>query len=120
MLETLTDFALLALEIVAPLLLLAVLIYGTVQWRRRHAADDAGEARTRELYTGPQARTDRLATLREEVGFVPKDESGLLTEDDMQRARLGPRGVPGEPDPARMTPQRRKKTPGKVDPGHTA
>jgi hypothetical protein len=41
------------------------------------------------------------------------------SEDDIQREQLGPRGVPGAPDPARMTPQRAKKTPGKVDPGHT-
>jgi len=43
-----------------------------------------------------------------------------LSEDDIQRAQLGPRGVPGKPDPAKMVPQRRKKTPPKVDPGHTA
>ncbi len=42
------------------------------------------------------------------------------TEDDIQRERLGPRGVPGAPDPAKMTPQRRKKTPKNIDPGQTA
>jgi hypothetical protein len=42
------------------------------------------------------------------------------TEDDIQREQLGPRGVPGGPDPAKMTPQRKKKTPESVDPGHTA
>jgi hypothetical protein len=42
------------------------------------------------------------------------------TEDDIQREKLGPRGVPGEPDPARMTPQRAKKTPKNIDPGQTA
>jgi hypothetical protein len=42
------------------------------------------------------------------------------TEDDMQREQLGPRGVPGAPDPAKMTPQRAKKTPTPDDPGHTA
>jgi hypothetical protein len=42
------------------------------------------------------------------------------TEDDIQREKLGPRGVPGEPDPAKMTPQRDKKTPRHSDPGHTA
>jgi hypothetical protein len=43
------------------------------------------------------------------------------TEDDLQRERLGPRGVPGEADPAKMTPARDKKTPksGEFD-GHTA
>ena len=39
---------------------------------------------------------------------------------DMQRAELGPRGEPGKADPARMTPQRRKKTPTDFEPGHTA
>lgn len=33
------------------------------------------------------------------------------TEDDIQREELGPRGVPGKADPAKMTPQREKKTP---------
>ena len=32
---------------------------------------------------------------------------------------FGPRGVPGQPDPAKMVPQRRKKTPTDFDPGHT-
>lgn len=34
--------------------------------------------------------------------------------------RLGPRGRPGEADPAEMTPQGDKKTPRRDDPGHTA
>ena len=44
-----------------------------------------------------------------------------LSEDDRQREELGPRGIPGQPDPAKMTPQRSKKTPevGDFD-GHTA
>jgi hypothetical protein len=48
-------------------------------------------------------------------------DDGRPTEDDLQRERLGPRGVPGEPDPAKMTPSREKKTPksGEFD-GHTA
>jgi hypothetical protein len=48
------------------------------------------------------------------------DGEPRLSEDDMQRAELGPRGEPGKPDPARMTPQRRKKTPTDFEPGHTA
>jgi hypothetical protein len=43
-----------------------------------------------------------------------------LSEEDMQRAANGPRGVPGQPDPSKMTPQRDKKTPHDDDPGHTA
>ena len=42
------------------------------------------------------------------------------TEDDIQREMLGPRGVPGIPSPAKMTPQREKKTLGYLDPPHTA
>jgi hypothetical protein len=42
------------------------------------------------------------------------------TEDDIAQARLGgPRGSPDLP-PAKMTPQRKKKTPDAPDPGHTA
>lgn len=48
------------------------------------------------------------------------DGKPRLSEDDMQRAELGPRGVPGRADPAKMTPQRRKKTPRVIDPGHTS
>ena len=42
------------------------------------------------------------------------------SEDDIQREEIGPRGVPGKESPAKMTPQREKKTPKDVDPGHTA
>ncbi|SDI08237.1 hypothetical protein SAMN05216338_101714 [Bradyrhizobium sp. Rc2d] len=50
----------------------------------------------------------------------PREQNGVeppLSEDDIQRDQLGPRGVP---DPARMTPQRDKKTPKHIEPGHTA
>ena len=47
-------------------------------------------------------------------------EGGRPTEDDLAQAHLGgPRGAP-ELRPAPMTPQRRKKTPNNLDPGHTA
>jgi hypothetical protein len=48
-------------------------------------------------------------------------EKERRTEDDAAREKLGPRGIPGGPDKARMTPQREKKTPksGEFD-GHTA
>jgi hypothetical protein len=42
------------------------------------------------------------------------------TEDDIQQELLGPRGVPDKPSPAKMTPQRAKKTPTYLDPPHTA
>jgi hypothetical protein len=43
-----------------------------------------------------------------------------FSEEDIQREQLGPRGVPGKEDPAKMTPRREKKQPKNVDPGHTA
>lgn len=48
------------------------------------------------------------------------DGKPRLSEDDRQRIELGPRGEPGEANHARMTPQRRKKTPSHIDPGHTS
>ena len=54
---------------------------------------------------------------------MPTERNGRETEkseDDIQREQLGPRGVPGKESPAKMTPQREKKTPRDVDPGHTA
>jgi hypothetical protein len=48
-------------------------------------------------------------------------EEDRETEDQIARRKLGPRGVPGAPDTAVMTPQRDKKLPksGEFD-GHTA
>jgi hypothetical protein len=51
--------------------------------------------------------------------IVQSDED-LRTEDEIQQEKLGPRGVPGEPVPFKVTPERAKKTPRNVDPGHTA
>jgi hypothetical protein len=56
--------------------------------------------------------------------FMPKEQingqESEFTEEDRQREQFGPRGVPGKADPAKMTPQRDKKTPKNIDPGHTA
>ena len=48
-------------------------------------------------------------------------EEERLTEDEMARRKLGPRGVPGGADTAKMTPQQAKNIPkaGDFD-GHTA
>ncbi len=49
-----------------------------------------------------------------------EQETARPSEDDLAQAKLGgPRGAP-ELAPAKMTPQRKKKTPDDVDPGHTA
>ena len=48
-------------------------------------------------------------------------EEDRQTEDEIARKSLGPRGVPGAPDTAKMTPQEDKNIPksGGFD-GHTA
>jgi hypothetical protein len=53
------------------------------------------------------------------LGRQVDDGQPRQSEDDQQRQQLGPRGVLGQPDPAKMVPQRRKKTPSDFDPGHT-
>ena len=54
----------------------------------------------------------------ESIGIRPQmdDCQPRQSEDDQQREQLGPRGVPGKPDPAKMVPQRKKKTPSDFDP----
>jgi hypothetical protein len=65
------------------------------------------------MMTTPDQPSDKI---RE----VPREEE-RLTEDEIARRKLGPRGVPGAPDTATMTPQYRKNLPevGEFD-GHTA
>jgi hypothetical protein len=50
-----------------------------------------------------------------------REEEQRLTEDEIARRILGPRGVPGAQDTAKMTPQQAKNSPktGEFD-GHTA
>ena len=65
------------------------------------------------MMTTPDQPSDKI---RE----VPREEE-RLTEDEIARRKLGPRGVPGAPDTATITPQYRKNLPevGEFD-GHTA
>jgi hypothetical protein len=61
-----------------------------------------------------------LAIRRQEMqGKTPNEEK--LTEDEIARRKLGPRGVPGGEDSAKMTPQQKKNLPkeGEFD-GHVA
>jgi hypothetical protein len=52
----------------------------------------------------------------------PRSDEKRPIEDEIARAHLGDRDVPGEPFPImNMTPERKKKTPlCGLDPGHTA
>jgi hypothetical protein len=56
----------------------------------------------------------------DKIREAPREEE-RLTEDEIARRKLGPRGVPGAPDTATMTPQYRKHLPeeGEFD-SHTA
>ena len=72
MLESLQAISLLTImEIVGPLLLLAVLVYGTLQWsrRRRGSTQAVREESTRELY-----REGARAEKREEAGKASAGE----------------------------------------------
>jgi hypothetical protein len=103
-------------------LLLVALIYGTLSWHYRdRAAVRAAEEVTRQRYReedvtqGELFGADVPRKVREPVGIEPE-----FSEDDIQRAQFGPRGVPGAADPAVMTPQREKKTPTTIDQGHVS
>jgi len=71
-LESIQAMSLLTImEIVGPVLLLAVLIYGTLQWsRRRRGPTQAVRDSTRELY-----REGARAEKREEAGKAPAGEN---------------------------------------------
>jgi hypothetical protein len=69
----------------------------------------------RELKTSRQIYDESI-----KVGRQIDDGRPRLSEDDIQREQFGPRGVPGKADPAKMVPQRKKKTSSDFDPGHTA
>jgi hypothetical protein len=75
----------------------------------------SNEASGRELKTSRQIYDESVRVRRQVDDGQPR-----LTEDEIQRAQFGPRGVPGKADPAKMVPQRKKKTPSDFDPGHTA
>jgi hypothetical protein len=47
-------------------------------------------------------------------------DDNRLTEDDIAKQRLGPRGVPGEPAQPNALPESETQIPKSLDPGHTA
>jgi hypothetical protein len=111
--ETLSQTPLMILGIIGLLLLAGLGVYLLMSWGR-----NAG-ARNDPLMLETEAgyREDDVSHAE---ALSAKNASERPTEDDMQAAVLGPRGVPNEPSPARMTPQRAKKTPRHLEPGHTA
>jgi hypothetical protein len=71
----------------------------------------------------PFAKTTMAPTTSARNNEMPRPtpEEERLTEDEIARRKLGPRGVPGGQDFAKMTPQQEKNIPktGEFD-GHTA
>jgi hypothetical protein len=59
-------------------------------------------------------------TVREKARIRQARDDGRPSEDDIARARLGPRGQQGTPDTAKMTEDSRLQTPDPIDPGHVA
>jgi hypothetical protein len=59
-------------------------------------------------------------TVREKARIRQGREDDRPSEDDIARARLGPRGQEGTPDTAKMTEDSRLQTPDPLDPGHVA
>jgi len=59
-------------------------------------------------------------TVREKARIREAREDGRLSEDDIARARLGPRGREGTPDTAKMTRDSELQTPFPLDSGHVA
>jgi hypothetical protein len=74
-----------------------------------------------EKATAPKELKHSWQVYEENRRWRPQVDDGRprQSEDDLQRERFGPRGVLGKPDPAKMVPQRKKKTPTDFDPGHT-
>src|ERR1700688_3639782 len=89
----------------------------------RPTASEAGNHRRSELsqVMPPRAGRARVRDARSERSWSGKYLQTALSpkksEDDIQREQLGPGGVPGAPDPAKMTPPREKKTPEAHRPG---
>jgi hypothetical protein len=67
------------------------------------------------------AKTFKSAPWRAPMPRQVREAEQRLTEDEIARRTLGPRGVPGGQDTAKMTPQQAKNIPktGEFD-GHTA
>jgi hypothetical protein len=59
-------------------------------------------------------------SIRERARIRQNREENRSTEDDIARARLGPRGQKDMPDTATMTEDSKLQTPSPLDPGHTA
>ncbi|MBV8927174.1 MAG: hypothetical protein JOZ74_17560 [Bradyrhizobium sp.] len=101
--------------------LLAALIYAILRNRHRsREANAVAEEVTRRRYQ--EAEGGGVSPLDQPTPRLsePNGAEPAFSEEDMQREQFGPRGVKGAPGPAKMTPQRAKKTSGHIDQGHVS
>lgn len=111
------------------------MIYGTISWTRRRrqrapgtvervpgpapqgarsGADDFAAAdghRPLPADARPKWPLEPARSVPSQERPVSRDPDTWPSEDDVQRASLGPRGVPNEPVRTRMTPAQKKKIP---------
>jgi hypothetical protein len=116
-----------AVFFVGALVLLIALIYGVLNYHYRYrgterVGDQIVRQRYRENESVPDAKSRADAAPRPSAERLtePNGREPDFSEDDIQREMFGPRGVKGAPDPAKMTPQRAKKTPTTIDQGHVS
>lgn len=116
-----------ALEViffVGAFVLMLALIYGTYRGRfQDRATERASNDIVRRRYRGRESRAAHWTPQGKPPADTTWQSNGLepdFSEDDIQRKQFGPRGVPGAPDPAKMTPQRQKKTPSYINQGHVS
>jgi hypothetical protein len=115
-------------EIVGLLVVVAGLVCGVLIWRQRHPRH--ARDLTRRKPSDPNAAQTRAAVSQEAssqalppsvVGKLRAGREGdRLSEDDLVRAHMGPRGIPGEPAPANTLRESETQIPKPLDPGHTA
>jgi hypothetical protein len=147
MLETIEAMSLLTvMEIVGPVLLVVALVYGTMQWssRRWRRMGAMRQAATRKLYRAreewlehdlapadvPGQMADKTAAPGIAAQRMPNPkilgelrsgrEDNRLSEDDIAREHMGPRGLPGEPARTIVLDEKETQIPKPLDPGHTA
>ena len=126
MLQVLEELSLLSVTaIVATIVLAAVAVYALVQWlpaRRRNMGRALADVRTEHVSAnrGAMPSTDTLPNPRTAAKVRVGREGNRLSEDDIARERMGPRGLPGEPASAPALDESITQIPKHLDPGHTA
>jgi hypothetical protein len=138
MVDTLQSMSLVTvMEIVGPIVLVAAMIYASIQWSRRRATAELSEGATRDLYR-QAARKERLDAVasnasarslpaEDELPVSPRlrgelrsgREEGRWTEDEIARKHLGVGGQDDRSKPKALD-ERETQINKHLDPGHTS